>query len=91
MPSFRLVPLPSLLDDPDWRASTSQGVIRVVADNEEQARARVTMLLATTAKHAAVGGSVATSPWDQPRLVGVNRLEDGAPFLEDEIFLAPEA
>jgi hypothetical protein len=91
MPSFRLVPLPSLLDDPDWRASTSQGIVRLVADNEEEARARASLLLATAAKPAAVGSMVPTSPWDQPRLVGVTRLEDGAPFLEDEIFLAPEA
>ena len=68
----------------------SQGVVRVVADNEEQARAQASLLLATAAKPAAIGSAVPTSPWNQPRLVGVARLEDGAPFLEDEIFLAPE-
>ncbi|MDT8330217.1 hypothetical protein RQ831_04065 [Roseomonas gilardii] len=91
MPSFRLVPLPSLLDDPDWRASTSQGMVRIVASDEEQARAKVSEVLATAAKPGKLGEQVPTSPWEQPRLVGVIRLEDGEPFLEDEIFLAPEA
>ena len=91
MPSFRLLPDRRFLHDHDWTASACQGPVRLVAVSEAHARAKASLALTNAPRVTGLGWSASLSPWEQPRLVEVVRLEDGEPFLGDEIFLAPEA
>lgn len=74
MPFFRLKPIANLTDDPDWRTSPYQGECWVNAASEAEARGLVSGRYEDAAANIP-GRSRAPSPWQQERLVAVERYE----------------
>ncbi len=73
MPIWKLTPIDTSSDH--WRASAQKDYAIVRAASEGEARAQATSKFRIATKRVP-GGDTVFSPWDQPKLVRCQRLEN---------------
>ena len=81
MPIWRLTPIPTHREDPDWQASTYQGDVVVRAVDARHARLRTTNRFGLVPPMLLEVGAP-RNPWTQERLVACIQEED-SPYPQE--------